>query len=474
MLNMEKYIKLTCTSAVCARLAGLLVLLLGFCAHAQDWTYSVRGGDTLWGLCEKYTTVKACWLKIGDYNHVKYPRTLAPGTKIRFPVEWLRDPPAPAEVVFVRGRVTKVDATSDPGSGVRSALKKGDLIGIGMELAVDKKSLVIVRFADQSLMTVESESVVRFDVLSKFSKTGMVDTRLHLHKGAVHTQVPKRSPASRFEISTPSSVAAVRGTNFRVASTQELTRNEVFGGEVQVSNDADAKDLMKGMGLLAKKDQVLPEVVKLLPAPIFTAEPTTIFTAEPTTMPMPHVLDWRDVVGAQKYKIQLIKKDVSQAVAFSAETDISEIAIRDLPEDCYRVLVSAIDADKFQGLPGETQLCLSRQALGRVESPAIESLDAGKIRLSWPAVKSADHYRLVFSHSADFAKVSHSRVLVANTVMYEFDEQQPLYVKISAENKASGNRLHDEKIHHIHTPEESEKEVLGPVLFVLMIIVAFL
>jgi hypothetical protein len=100
---------------------------------------------------------------------------------------------------------------------------------------------------------------------------------------------------TRFEIQTPSAVAAARGTEFRAGvDTDVTTRLEVLAGKVDVTAAKSKVEVSAGEGTVVKKDQK-PEVpVKLLPPPalmnfqpLYRAMPPDFqFESMPASIPM--------------------------------------------------------------------------------------------------------------------------------------------------------------------------------------------
>ena len=92
---------------------GLVFLLALVCpAQAQEWTYRVRPGDTLWDVAGEYLTPSVPWQRLQEHNRVADPYQLAPGSTLRIPVQWLHRQPARAKVIAVRG-----DARSQTSAG---------------------------------------------------------------------------------------------------------------------------------------------------------------------------------------------------------------------------------------------------------------------------------------------------------------------------------------------------------------------
>lgn len=113
-----------------ARLLVLAAMMLSAApVLAQDWTYRVRPGDTIWDLSARYLKPSIAWEQLQSHNGIADPYRLPPGSQLRFPVAWLQVQPAPARVLAVRG---PVQSQAD-GQPLREVIE-GDLLRIGQEL----------------------------------------------------------------------------------------------------------------------------------------------------------------------------------------------------------------------------------------------------------------------------------------------------------------------------------------------------
>lgn len=255
-------------------------------------------------------------------------------------------------------------------------------------------------------MTVESSSEVQFDLLSNFESTGMVDSRLHLRRGTVHTRVPKRNPRSRFEVSTPASVAAVRGTEFRVSvmATSEGsengmtgTKHEVYESEIRVAKDKEERALPAGKGLLATEHSPLPAAIPLPPAPRFSDNREQIV--------MPYEMRWQAVTDAVGYTLRLASIETENALTLIEGTTKNVWLVDGLDHGCYRVTVSAVDRQRFQGMPAKRKLCV-KQSLAPPQALTLSNeARSSAQRLSWHAVEYAQAYRVELSSDPEFNQV---------------------------------------------------------------------
>ena len=168
---MERLQKVTATL-----LTAVLLLLTNTAAVADDWIYTVRPGDTLWTLSETHLSSMKYLDALQGHNNIADPQQITPGTRLKFPVAWLKHQPATAAVVQLQGEarlVSALDGSTRPLT-VNTPLHTGDRIETGPD------SNLSIRFADGSELLVLSDSIVVMDSLSAYGTTGMVDTRIRL------------------------------------------------------------------------------------------------------------------------------------------------------------------------------------------------------------------------------------------------------------------------------------------------------
>ena len=123
---------------------GLLVLLAVVCpAKAQEWTYRVRQGDTLWDVAGEYLAPSVPWQRLQEHNRVADPYRLAPGSTLRIPVQWLHRKPARAKVIAVRG-----DARTQTSAGRAVPVTAGMSLGSGALVKTSAEATLSLQFAD--------------------------------------------------------------------------------------------------------------------------------------------------------------------------------------------------------------------------------------------------------------------------------------------------------------------------------------
>ena len=412
-------------------------------SHAeQDWVYTVRKADTLWDLCLEYTTKKNCWLEIGTYNEVDYPRSLAPGTRIRFPVSWLKAQPVKVELIYVSGEVlvaeqviqNKRNSSRTNSSHQSTRLNNdnarpaqlGEQLSIGTRIQTADNSSASLRFADGAIMVLEPNTQVLFDTLSQHGSTGMVDTRVNLITGSTNTRVPRHKQKSQFRVSTPSAVAAVRGTNFRISTdglAAATTFGEVFEGEVNVNQPTTDSDvsLEQGFGIKVNKDTPLMEAQKLLPAPEWN-NTESIAT-------LPSVLRWEALENAAQYSLQVLENTDQEKLISSSDIQTNEFPLSLAHSGCHKFKLSAYDNIGLRGMPAERTLCAAAQP----EAPVIAVINNRERQaLSWTAIPGAKTYQIDISKDIEFVGITQQLTLTENTFDLSILPNKKRYVRVTA------------------------------------------
>ena len=372
-------------------------------AETQHWVYTVRPGDNIWDLTERYCTSVRHWKRIQRLNNVHLDRQIPPGTKLRFPLDILKYQPATALVTQVQGTAQLIRTGGKPAVPLvaKTALRSGDRI------VTAAGANVTLQFADGSELLVLEDSEIVMDTLSAWSTTGMVDTRVRLQGGRVDTRVkPGQGPGSRYHIITPAAVAAVRGTRFRVAADkqQPLSRSEVTAGTVNVGAAGSSQDIPAGFGLVSESGKPPQPPRQLLPPPDLAAT-TTLYRN------LPLQFSWSSLPGAQGYRLQIAPNQKFETLIVDKSAGQPVVQWADLPDGRYALRVRGIDDVGLEGL----------DAVGvfEVDARPFAPLPAGMgggtlIRestpgFSWEAVEGVKSYRFELARDAAFTQMVTSR-----------------------------------------------------------------
>lgn len=374
-----------------ARAAVGLLLLCGVVAQAlaADWTYSVRPGDDLWRLAAKYCGSTAYAGRLAQHNGLARPQDLQAGARLRIPVDWLVRQPAEVEVMAVTGTVT---------DGTGQALAVGDRLVMGTQL-VTADGFAVVAFADGSTLQVGENSEVLFNILTAFGDTGMVDTHLRFYRGRGTARVIKQEANSKFRIWTPSGIAAVRGTDFRVGAesaaedaTEKSTRLETVTGAVDFVDEAKTVDVPAGFGVVASAAGVAKEELLTAPALLGTAKP--LWRPDES-------IRWQADPAAQEYRIVLYQPDGQRRRPIrSRSVNETEFRLDDLQPGSYTFVVRAVAASGLEGFDSQRQFAVGASAPVAASVGAMLPSDS----LTWRSAQSEGDggYELQISSDISF------------------------------------------------------------------------
>lgn len=370
---------------LCARLLMLAALLLpAFASLAQDWTYRVRPGDTLWDLGDRYLQPSVPWQRLQSHNRVADPYRLPPGSQLKFPIAWLQVQPAPARVLAVRGRVQARQGDTGPLRDVH----QGERLGIGQHLLTGADASVTLAFADDSRLQLREHSHLRLDQLSRYGSTGMVDTRLRLEQGRSSNRVtPAKGPASRYIIDAPTATSSVRGTVFRVSAGDagRSAATEVLEGRVEVGNRRGQHLVTPGHASRARSADAGPDAPEdLLPAPLLDP-------AQLRLDALPAALAWASVERAAQYRVEVVRADQPEVLLFAQHTTDTRAVLPDLAPGALRLLVRAVSADGVEGLDAQQDfLVLDQPAPPLTLRPVnTETINSARPRFEWSQVAGA-------------------------------------------------------------------------------------
>ena len=331
-----------------ARCCVLLSLMLGCAplASAEDWNYRVRPGDTIWDLSGEYLKPGIAWQQLQAHNRISNPYHLPPGSTIRFPLAWLLLQPARARVVAVRGRVL-VDGI---GGDNPVPATEGMQLGIGALLRTAQDASLTLEFADRTRLLLQGDSELRLDRLSRYGKSGMIDTRLRLQRGRIINSVtPSRGASPAFIVDTPNATSAVRGTHFRVHAEESRTQAEVTEGSVAVGAGSRNTLVGHGYGTVVAAGQTAPiRAVPLLPAPDLAAVPATLNGARAE-------VKWPALERAQRYRVQASDTATFETLLADIETTAPLVNLPVLPDGVYFLRVRGIDAQGLEGRDGNAR-----------------------------------------------------------------------------------------------------------------------
>ncbi|MEJ2611714.1 MAG: FecR domain-containing protein [Candidatus Thiodiazotropha sp.] len=380
--------------------AALILVLFSLQLPAADWVYTVVEGDNLWNFSKKYLDSVARFDQLRKLNNIKKPKRLKPGSWLRVPMKWIRSSGVPVYVQSVKGKIELIRADG----AIVSNLVSGTLVQLGDSLITGPKSSVALRFADGTMLTLHSDAEMRFDHLSAHGETGMVDSRLHLGKGRLETQVtPSVGPGSRFEIRTPAAITAVRGTAYRAAVNQggAASNIEVLEGDVSVRGGKQETLVAAGFGTRVIKGQAPTPPKKLLPLPSLKPIPEPIQSLD-------WQLSWEPLKDASSYRVELSNHQQLEVLQWEGIIAEPHIVLPDLPDQKYWVRVRGIGTDGLEGQSVVQEIIFNRHP----QPPVLlnphngEVLHSSKAELQWETSAEAESYRLEIATDKRFKDIA--------------------------------------------------------------------
>jgi hypothetical protein len=366
-------------------------------AFADDqgamWRYTVRPGDNLITLGKKHLVNPDDWKEVQRLNHIKNPHRMEAGKVLRVPVGMVKQGPADAEVVFVSGQVVWQQSATN-----YEALKVGQKLGAGANIITKDKSKVVIKFADDTTAELASNSKMTLDTMSLYSGGAMVDTKLRLQSGQLETHAnPNHVKGNSMQVITPSAIAAVRGTKFRVTSNQKATTQETLDGQVVLGALGNEVDVDKGFGSKAELGKAPTPPVELLPA-ANTDNLKKQYEILPITFEMPKMQ------GAAAWAGKIATDAKLNQIVAETELTGTKLVFADVPDGQYYLSLRAKDKQGIAGYDALHQFTLNARPLQpEFVSPAFNGVTReNQPTLEWGAVAEANFYTVEVATDVDF------------------------------------------------------------------------
>ena len=352
-------------------------------------TYQTRSGDTLISIAQQWTTRSDNWTILAKVNHINQDSNIPIGTPIIIPADLLTDEPSQAKVVALSGNVSATTA-----DGQKIEMQVGATLSEGAQIETGVNGFLSLSLPDSSRISLPSNSHVKFSKLRMARFTKSPRTELMLLHGHVESRVsPLDTNRGSYEVHTPTSVAGVRGTQFRVGVEGENTTNEVLAGKVAVGNGKPGSEVMLegGKGNVVNAKSVGP-AVDLLPAPALAGLGKDA---------MPQV-NLAPVAGAAAYHVQVANDPDGLDVLAEARSNDPHVKFAGLREGSYYVRMSAIDKRGLEGYTRIQQVNFTAHAVAPSgNAPFVDGSDDKQVTIRWQAA-SAKEYNLQVARDAQF------------------------------------------------------------------------
>lgn len=365
----------------------------------QMATYVTQKGDSLYNVADRYLRDPSDWTKVARINHVSAPRELPPGLKLLLPVPLLRQEMPGATVVATSG-----PAQRSYQHGPYLPVVEGSELVEGDSLRTGPEGFATLELPDGSHVRVPSETELVLTTFRKTVLTGVIDRVFSLLRGRVESEVTHATRKDdRFQIRSPSVVAGVRGTDFRVNYDGDngSTAVEVIEGAVGV--DASSAAPTPGVPLQASTQLVNAAYGSLTarggavgaPVPLLAAP--ALVNAGKVQDGDTVAFDAKPVEGASGYRA-VIGRDAGLVDTIrDVRSTGPHIVIGALDDDTYFVRVTAISTQGLEGMPGT--YAFERRHMGIGASGG--ALDAHHYRFRWTVDRRAENTRFRFVLAAN-------------------------------------------------------------------------
>lgn len=367
----------------------------------QDETvpYVAARGDTLYTVAAQYLSEPDDWRAVARLNRIGSPQHIQPGTRLRLPVARLRAEPLAVRVAAASGRVVRVRGTAPA-----IPVFEGTVLEEGDALSTSEGAFASLALADGSHLRVSPGSTVLIRVMRRAVLTGAIVRIVDLVKGEVESEVVHaKQLRDRFEVRTPSIVAGVRGTHFRVNTQPAATAVEVLDGAVAVDpspqHDAEAPPpqvaaqlVPAAHGNLTHEDGVVGTPIALLAAPKLAAPGRVQDGAKVAFTLIP-------LAGAHGYRVQLARDADLLDLIREVHVSGTEATFADVPDGTYFVRVSGIDENGLEGMP---RVYAFERRANAVSASAERRRGSRDYVFRWMTARAAGatHYRFVLARDA--------------------------------------------------------------------------
>ncbi|MBI1805790.1 MAG: FecR domain-containing protein [Ignavibacteria bacterium] len=149
--------------------------------------------------------------------------------------------------------VTKIvqEVMKKSASNEWSKATSGDMLIVGDQVRTGKQSLAVIKFMDRSIVRVREQSEL---TISASSQTGGMVKIIQLSKGSFGFDV-KKQQNDRFRLTSPTSVASIRGTRGKLSGGSGNDTLVVTEGLVNLKNNVSTRDIDVPAGFIGFSNQ---------------------------------------------------------------------------------------------------------------------------------------------------------------------------------------------------------------------------
>jgi len=232
--------------------------------------YKLQPRDTLLSLVSRYMQGPDALAQITKLNKIANPNLVPVGYPLEIPRHLIKFSPSTATVTRLNCHtITRLDGDA------AVPVKSGDTLAEGSVVRIPAGCQLALTLEDASVLRMMSGAVIKLKTLRRNMLETSPEVRVELLDGRLEVDVPRKRQGedAPFEVRTPTSVAGVRGTEFRVGfdARKRNSQVEVLTGVVAAQGSADkvGQRANAGQGVSIEANGKALPVENLLPAPHF-------------------------------------------------------------------------------------------------------------------------------------------------------------------------------------------------------------
>ena len=381
---------------------SILLSLFPLAVSADDdhsIEFIVKNGDNLYKICDKILENPEDWRWVAMVNQINNPHQIFPGQKLIIPTRLLKGIPIDGLVTFITG-VVSIKLT---GAEEWKKLHLNDKITQGNWIRTSEQGAIEISFENHFSVLLRPNTIIEITAARKKSAVYLM-YKLFLNIGKTISKIKQSTgKETRFEIQTPSAVAAARGTEFRAGVDSDITtRLEVLAGKVDVQAARQKVEVNAGEGTVVKKDKGPALPVKLI-------GPPALMNFQPVYREMPLDFQFESIPRAISYRIMLARdktfKDVLKDNVIKPQDRLKIVGLED---GTYFLQSRSIDDTGLEGPSLEPAKIIVRvnPLPPFIQSPADGAdLRDKTARFQWLKVDKAVRYHLQVAEDRKFQAI---------------------------------------------------------------------
>lgn len=377
----------------------------------DEWIYTVVKGDYLQRILNDCCEPSLKPNIVAKLNQISNVDLLTPGQIIRIPASFLKSKPINIIVLVASGDVqikhfghTSYEVLQD-----QALVSEGDLIKTGA------KSIARLKFEEDSVLLLQPNSLLSIQSSRQRIQNVAIKVKVKLLEGRAEIAAnPEHAKNRSFEVQTPSAVAVVRGTEFRVNAHDELTAEETLSGAVDFKVGSALVAVTQDFGSTAKVGEppTQPSPLPDMPSLVNLKENIEYLPVELEIAPQKQVGEFLAQLATDEAFNELIDERVVPAI----DAEVSILTFKHLPDGKYFLKLRAKDN---LGLESRDKIVsFNVEATPYPPDPMIKPnniIDSESAHIfRWTPLADATGYVIQFAKDEAFNEVTFTRFVAYN------------------------------------------------------------